>query len=346
MIKAARQLSIVIPGLFGPPGIKHLPETWRDLSLPALERLLSHARRGDAEGDGLERTLFAMFNLAGGGDKDVPVAAVTRQWEAQDAGGFWWLRADPVHLRADRDSIVMLGNEVLDISDDECRQFALELNRHFAGEDWNLDAPNARRWYLRLDQDPQIATAALPDVAGQDILHAMPRGPAERRWRSILNEVQMVLHSSRINQEREARGALPVNSLWFWGAGRLPCPAPVTWSQLWGNDALSQGLATLARVACGSLPPEAAEWLEDDTLGEQLLVLDGLRDKIQFTNVEGWREYLQSLHDAWLGPLFAALKRRRVAALHLYPADGTVFHVTGRDARRWWVRRRRLAQWL
>ena len=160
-VKAARQLSIVIPGLFGPAGIKQLPEARRDLSLPALEDLLSHARRDDAEGNGLERTLFALFKLGVGRDKDVPVAAITRQWEARDAAGYWWLRADPVHLRADRDSIVMLGNEVLDISVDECRQFALELNRHFAGEDWNLDAPNARRWYLRLDRDPQIATAAL-----------------------------------------------------------------------------------------------------------------------------------------------------------------------------------------
>jgi hypothetical protein len=346
MVTAARQLSVVIPGLFGPAQIKQLPAAWQDLSLPGLEGLLARARRGSAEGRGLEQTLFALFQVAPGRDGDLPVAAVTRQWESQDAGGYWWLRADPVHLRADRDRIVMLGNTILDISAEECQHIALELNHHFAGEDWQLAAANARRWYLRLDQAPRIGTVALPDVVGQDILHAMPHGPAEAQWRSVMNEVQMVLHSSRINQEREARGALPINSLWFWGGGRLPCPVPVSWSQLWGNDALSQGLAALLRVACASLPPDATEWLQDDTPGEHLLVLDALREKIQFDDVEAWREFLQSLHDAWLEPLFAALKQGRVAALHLYPADGTVFHVTAGDARRWWVRRRSLAQWL
>jgi len=346
MVKATRQLSVVIPGLFGPAEIRQLPEAWQDLSLPALEDLLSRARPGSIEGRGLEQTLFKLFQLNIGRGDDIPVAALTRQWEVQDAGGYWWLRADPVHLRADRDRIVMLGNQMLNISSEECRELASELNRHFNSEDWMLDAANARRWYVRLDKDPQIATTALPDVVGEDILHHMPHGKAERHWRSVMNEVQMVLHSSRVNQEREARGALAINSLWFWGSGRLPCPVAVNWSQLWGNDAFSQGLASQARVPCASLPPDAAEWLEDATPGEQLLIFDGLRDKIQFANVEAWREFMQNLHDNWFAPLLTALKQHRLAALHLYPADGTVLRVSAGDARRWWVRRRSLAQWL
>ena len=126
----------------------------------------------------------------------------------------------------------------------------------------------------------------------------------------------------------------------------MPCPVPVTWSQLWSNDALSQGLASLAGVATASLPPDAAEWLEVSTPGEHLLVWDGLQEKIQFADVEGWREFLQSLHDEWLEPMFAALKQRRLTALNLYPADGTMFRASSADARRWWVRRRSLSQWL
>ena len=346
MARTERQLSMVIPGLFGPPGIKQLPEAWRDLSLPALEGLLSRARRERVEGATLERTLFALFHHTVGSGHDLPVAAVTRQWDAQDAGGYWWLRADPVHLHADRDRLVMAGNSALDISVDECHAIALELNRHFAEEDWRLDATNARRWYLRLDEESRIMTEALSEVVGRDILRHMPHGPAEGRWRSMMNEVQMVLHSSRTNREREARGALPINSLWFWGGGRLPCPVPVNWSQLWSNDALSQGLASLAKVACASLPADAEEWLEVASPGEHLMVWDGLRERIQFADVEGWRTFLQSLHDAWLAPLLTALKQRRVTALNLYSVDGTEFRLSAGDARRWWIRRRKLAQWL
>ena len=345
-MNTGRHVSMVIPGLFGPPGIKQLPEAWRDLSLPALEGLLSRSRRDKVEGSTLEQTLFGLFHYAAGHDHDLPVAAVTRQFDVQDAAGYWWLRADPVHLRADRDRIVMVGNNVLDISTEECQAIALELNRHFADEDWHLDARNARRWYLRLDEEAQIVTEALPDVVGQDILHSMPHGLAERLWRRLMNEVQMVLHSSRVNKEREARGALPINSLWFWGGGRLPCPVQVKWSQVWSNDTLSQGLSSLARVACASLPADAGEWLEDAAPGEHLMVWDGVREIIQFSNVEGWREFLQSLHDAWLEPLLSALKQRRLAALCLYPVEGTIFRLSTGDARRWWVRPRPLAQWL
>jgi len=346
MVKPTRHMSVVIPGLFGPPGIKRLPEAWQDLSLPALEEILTRARRETSAGNGLEHSLFALFNTETRHDADVPVAAVTRQWEAQDADGYWWLRADPVHMRADRDSIVMLGNEALDISHEECREIALELNRHFGGEYWFLDAANARRWYLRLGEDPHITTAALSEVLGRNILPAMPQGPAAGRWRSMMNEVQMVLHSSAVNQSREARGALAVNSLWFWGGGRLPGPAATNWSHVWSNDALSQGLASLMDIPRSSLPPEAAEWLDDDTPGEHLLVMDGMRDKVQLGSVEGWREFMQAWHDAWLAPLLVALKGRRLATLRLYPADGTVFELGTRDARRWWVRRRSLSQWL
>jgi hypothetical protein len=102
----------------------------------------------------------------------------------------------------------------------------------------------------------------------------------------------------------------------------------------------------LADVPCATLPTSAAEWLEDQILGDHLIVMDALQEKIAIGNVEGWREFLETLHDYWLLPLLNALKRRRLDALNLYPADGTVFRITGRGVRRWWVRRRPLAVWL
>jgi len=62
MAMAARQLSVVIPGLFGPAGIKLLPEAWQDLSLPAMEELLSRARRDSAEGRLAEIILLDQFS--------------------------------------------------------------------------------------------------------------------------------------------------------------------------------------------------------------------------------------------------------------------------------------------
>jgi hypothetical protein len=346
MAKDVLHLSLVIPGLFGPTAVKRLPAAWQDLSLTAFETLLSRGSRGAAEGRGLEQTLFSSFKIRAADDCDIPVAAVTRQWDAQDAGNQWWLRADPVHLRADRDRVVMLGNTALDISQDECEQLASELNEHFADEGWHLTAPNARRWYLRLEGDPRIRTAPLSTVIGRDILLHMPHGQNERRWRGVLNEVQMLLHASAVNRFRETQGLPLINSLWFWGGGRLPQAPRTVWSRVWGNDALTRSLASLTGVSCATLPECAAEWLEDGISGEHLLVMNALEEKIAFGDVEAWRAFLDSIHEYWLSPLLLALKQRRLAALSIYPVDGTVFRITTRDARRWWVRRRPLAAWL
>ena len=41
-------------------------------------------------------------------------------------------------------------------------------------------------------------------------------------WYRLFNEIQMYLHQHPLNQERQAQGKLPINSLWAWGSGSLP----------------------------------------------------------------------------------------------------------------------------
>jgi hypothetical protein len=335
------QLSLVIPGLHGPAAMRRQPAARQDLRLPALEQLLSRATRRHVAAHGMEAVLCELFGIALPAEGDAPVAAVTRQWEAGDADGDWWLRADPVYLQADRDRVVMLGNESLALSAEECAGFAAELNAHFAADGWDLRAPNARRWYLRLKRAPHLFTTPLAATVGRDVLHHMPEGDDAASWRSALNEAQMVLHASAINRRREAQGQLPVNSLWFWGGGRLPPAPPRLWSQAWANEALARALAALGATPCHSLPEDAAEWLEErHDEGAQLLLIESLRDPAQLDDVEGWREAVTVVDEAWLRPLWEALRRRRLAVLDIHPADGAMFRITARDARRWWPRRR------
>ena len=56
-------------------------------------------------------------------------------------------------------------------------------------------------------------------------------------WYRLVNEMQMFLHQHDVNQERLKIGRLPVNSLWFWGAGEMP-EMPQPGSQWYCDDTL------------------------------------------------------------------------------------------------------------
>lgn len=345
MVHAARRLTLVVPGLLGKPGFRQVSAVWQGLQLPALETLLARSVRSGMDGVGLERGLFTLFRIKPAGDT-LPVAAVTRQWDAQDAGQSWWLRADPVHLRADRDRLVMLGNKFLDINDADCKTLAAELNTHFSSEPWQVLAVNARRWYLRLESDPGIEGEVLFDVVGQDIFHHMPQGQQQRYWRSVMNEMQMVLHGSEINRDRETRGKPAVNSLWLWGSGRLPSARPGAWQRVWGDEELTRSLATLTGAPCVGLPEDASQWLASAEPGDHLIVLEGLRDILQSGEMEFWRERVEAMEEYWLQPLLQALQQRELDELTISPAQGVAYCVTARNARRWWVRRQPLQRLL
>lgn len=338
--KPPRSVTLLIPGLFGPAlaGAR----AWEGMSLPALERWLARAARSATPNGNFEHSAFALLGAHATAGADVPIAAVTRQWDCKDAGDHQWLRADPVYLRADRDRLVMIGNAPLTLSAAECAQLAAELAPLFRELGWQLDAVNARRWYLRLSGGVDVRTTPLLDAVGQDVLRCMPEGADARRWRSLLNEAQMMLHASSVNEARAAAGQLPVNSLWFWGAGVLPELGPRAWSQVWSNEASTIALAALTGVRQASVPADVAEWLEDDTPGAHLIVFDGARECVQLADVEGWQRFMQSLHEAWLEPLYEAVKRRLVGDATLDPVDGSAWRLDTRSARRWWVRPRPL----
>ena len=112
------------------------------------------------------------------------------------------------------------------------------------------------------------------------------------RWHRWMNEVQMALHECPVNVERERRGAVPINSVWPWGAGSLPpAPeAPVPLVQAWSDDVLVRGLARRAGIEHGATPAGAREWLSDDPRpGVHLTVFDDLYPAVRRADIDAWR---------------------------------------------------------
>lgn len=331
-----RQLTLVVPGLWGPGTDPIAP----GIDVRALATILARADTVPAQGSGLEAVLFALFGLTAADDADLPVAAVTRVLDMGVVDKGWWLRADPVYLQPDRDRLILSDNELLQVTQAEADQLVDEIMQTFSADGWMLKAARPGRWYLKPPRPPRLQTTPLADVIGRDIHPYLPRGKDGRHWHTVLNEVQILLHTAAANAAREARGQLPVNSLWFWGGGKLPGMKSASWTHVYSQEPVSLALARLVGVSSRGTPPDYADWARQATpSGRHLVVLDQMRAAVQYHQVDAWRAFVVALEHDWIAPALTAIKRRELHVLALYDDQGRGYRLTSSGARRWWRRR-------
>ena len=200
----------------------------RSLALPGLERLLARLApagidRGDENTLSMphERVLAREYGLPAS-DGLIPWAA----WQVEQAGrgerGAAWAWITPCHWRVGTAHVAMdaPGELRLDARDS---QGLLDAMRPFFEQDGILleyDQPT--RWLARGEVFRELATASLDRVVGRVIDDWMPRAPQARTVRRLQQEMQMLLYTHDINEQRVSGGLLPVNSFWVSGAGALP----------------------------------------------------------------------------------------------------------------------------
>ncbi len=341
-VAAPRALTLLIPGLTG-EGWPRAPGLLEGLELGTLQRLLARADRVAQGGRGLDAALRAAFRLDPGPsedpDADFPVAALTLLNDTGERRPGYWLRADPVHIETGRDRLIMTGGAGLDVCADEAGELCTLINAHLAGDGLRLIAPSPSRWYFRWPQAPEVCFAPLPVVIGDDLFHHMPGGEAGRRWRRLLNEIQMLCHDSPVNRARGAQGRLAISGVWIWGGGELPAAAACDYGAVWSDDPLARGLALNAGVEVADLPQDGADFLRRAGGGAHLVVIEGLDEAGRLGALELWRERLQALERDWFAPLAAALRAGDIESLTICAANGSGYHVTKSALRRWWRRR-------
>ena len=343
MPPVTRSCTVVLPGLLDLPAAESQSAFAHLGRLPALEQFFSRAKRQTFSGAGLEAVMFDLFAVERSSATDKPVAAITYAADTGQTSTGWCLRADPVHLVPDRDQLVLMMPEVLALSQPEADRLVADINVLFAEDGWRLEAGTPTRWYLHLPDDPKMRTYDLARVRSCAIRDFLPTGPNGKQWHRVMNEVQMVLHTSVVNIERQAAGQLPVSSLWFWGGGKTPGVGHSRWSKLWSNEPVSLGLGTLSSTPRKVMPESATEWLRDVVSpGEHLLVLDDLQRDWQCDGVEAWERRLRSIETDWLAPFLAALRRGEITELSLCTCQGDRFTLTRAGLKRWWRRKRAL----
>lgn len=322
-------------------------------SLPALELLLARGRRSKAAAPDANAWLFAAHAVARDETRDWPVAPIARLADEGTPDTGCWMCADPVHLRLQRDALLLADARLLAITREEADALVASLNTHFATDGFALHAPHPDRWYAALAQAPDINTTPLALAAGQSVDPNLPRGAAAAAWHARMNEVQMLLHAHPVNEAREARGQMPVNSLWFWGAGTLPTrdeDAPVPFSHVWAADPLARGLARWTNTPALEMPASADALLDNAPAGGVgLALLDGLEAARAYGDLGAWETRLCELESAWFAPLLAALRERRIGMLSVHGFGGDKpFSVEAvrQDLGRFWRRPKRLTAYL
>jgi len=282
-------------------------------------------RRGD-HSQGATNQIFELFGLGRSVDADFPVAAVTRVLDLGVVDNNWWLRADPVHLAAGLSGLTLVANRGLNLTANEAEQIADEVRSQYKEEGWVLKAPNPYRWYLKPKDPAYIVTHALDEVLGKDIEQFLPTGPEEKKWHTLMNEIQILLHTSSSNADREQRGELSVNSLWFWGGGRLPQVSGSEWDKVWSDDVVSLALARISNTEAGKVPMDTTDWLHSLTPGRHLLVVDRQEQGV----IEDYMEQV------WSEPLARALKAGDVDKLTIYPSSDLCVTLTPSSLRSIW----------
>lgn len=205
-------------------------------TLPSLESLAWLGGRGRLRvlaGVAWRDWLVAPLGAAAAlGEAPAGPALARHLGNAVDGTGSWCL-AQPVSLAAGLDHIRMGGLPEARPTGEEATALAATVTAHFGADGLAVVGFVDGAWLLRFDTPVVCATQPPDAVVGHDVHDAMPSGRDGARVRSLMNEIQMLLHEHPVNLRRERARQLPINGWWLWGFGaraRVPLAANPGWA--------------------------------------------------------------------------------------------------------------------
>lgn len=294
--------------------------------LAMLELMLTRADARPSPEGGMDGLLAELFGLP-----SIPaVAPLTRLADTGQRDDAFWFRADPVHLAADRDQLVMLPPADLEIEAEEAHALAATFNQMYADDGFRLETPTPSRWYLGVPKDMDCETHDPEYMAGGPVFDFMPSGPDASQLKQLMNEVQMLFHEHPVNQARETAGKQLINTVWLWGGGRLPEVEIHGPRQVMTDLALVRGLALFAGSGCTEWPGPL-----DAVLGAQTGLL-----ALHADDARGLEKI--EMHAAQ--PLLHALRRGNLHSVDIYPGGTMIYRITRPMLRRFWRSRRALKE--
>lgn len=340
MGRQAVTVDLLIPGLLGPVPEAVASSPAAGERFPALERLLSRGRAWPLPV--YEPTALLGWCL-GQGTEGLPVGPVGWLGAGGEPGTAYWFRVDPVHLRADRDRLMVFGPGAVEMEPNEAEAIAEACNRLLQADGMAL-RPAGRHWYLATPGASDVHMASIHRVSGHYMDAYLPTGADARRWNTLLSELQMLLHTLALNEQRAEHGQLTINGLWPWGGGYLPDGLTPTHETLFTSDDLGRGAARLAGLTAQPLPLRLSELAGR---GGHTLVYDTrVLDALSSGDAGAWLASVVEAENDRCADLLDGLRRGGFDRLRLFPGGGRAWTVTRGLLRRLWRRDRPFRYWL
>jgi hypothetical protein len=249
-----------------------------------------------------------------------------------------WACARPVHLATAIEHL-RLDRVDEDLQAAESSALLDDINRHLEGRGFRLHAQAGTvDWQLECDEPIECGSVEPELAAGRSIRDLMPGGQDGARVRSLVNEMQMLLHEHPVNQQRANRGLPAINTLWLWGFGRIAEFDEVRLPMLYTDDAWLSGVWRLNGVRSRPLG-EVATGID---AGEGQVLVAGARPPRDTRSGSAIIDSLAEAERSCFAPALTALRSGAVGGVDVLLGDRE--YSVERSARfKFWRRVRPLA---
>ena len=199
------------------------------------------------------------------------------------------LCADPIVLEAGMSDIAVGEHLIDDLTREENQQLAKELNQHFSQDGWQFVVSELGHWYLLLPEDQRPNdTIPVEQALGQSLRNLI-EGMEDVQWSRQINELQMLLYGSQVNQSRESKGLCLVSSFWMWDVNALPNKTNLDATFIKGGDYQGEVIANQYGLDYSSFDGDVNQQASG------IYLYTGLIEPARFNNVEGWQQQLTEL---------------------------------------------------
>ena len=128
-----------------------------------------------------------------------------------------WLIVSPIYWEATHnDAMIMACGEMLDLSDEESRQWFAALAKFLVNDKVTLHYHDANTWLIQFDECPPINAKPVHSLLQQSMMQQLAALDPTLFWSRFLTENQMFFSEHPLNKARTGR--YPVNGVWIWGS--------------------------------------------------------------------------------------------------------------------------------